>query len=144
MTTTEYRQRWENASDAGWVRCQCAGPSRGRLQLHERASAPSTQPTASVEYILQRGRTLLLSEPGTSKTAIQLTAASWFAGAPTVSLRVRKTAGLPDTFDFGNQAHSTTYRQLGNGVKVGVVWHVLLREHVKRDADVLALRRHSA
>lgn len=44
--------------------------------------------------------------------------------------------GLPDWFDFGAQPASTTYRQLGNGVNVGAVWHVL-REHVSRDEDIL-------
>lgn len=44
--------------------------------------------------------------------------------------------GLPEWFDFGDQRDATTYRQLGNGVNVGVVWHVL-REHVKRDEEVL-------
>lgn len=44
--------------------------------------------------------------------------------------------GLPDTFSFGDQPASATYRQLGNGVNVGVVWHVL-RKHVSRDEDVL-------
>lgn len=44
--------------------------------------------------------------------------------------------GLPDWFDFGGQRDATTYRQLGNGVSVGVVWHVL-REHVRRDEEVL-------
>lgn len=44
--------------------------------------------------------------------------------------------GLPDWFDFGDQPASTTYRQLGNGVNVGVIWHVL-REHCKRDEELL-------
>lgn len=44
--------------------------------------------------------------------------------------------GLPDWFDFGDQRAATTYRQLGNGVSVGAVWHVL-RAHVDRDQDVL-------
>ena len=48
--------------------------------------------------------------------------------------------GLPEWFDFGDQSASDTYRQLGNGVNVGVVWHVL-REHVRRDEDVL---KHTA
>lgn len=46
--------------------------------------------------------------------------------------------GLPEWFDFGDQPPSTTYKQLGNGVNVGVVWHVL-REHVKRDEEILKL-----
>jgi len=44
--------------------------------------------------------------------------------------------GLPDTFDFGDQKPAATYKQLGNGVSVGAVWHVL-RRHVARDEDVL-------
>ena len=44
--------------------------------------------------------------------------------------------GLPEWFDFGPQANSTTYRQLGNGVSVGAVWHVI-REHVRRDEEIL-------
>ncbi|QNN53580.1 DNA cytosine methyltransferase [Nocardioides mesophilus] len=54
-------------------------------------------------------------------------------------LSPRETArlqGLPDTYDFGSQKASATYKQMGNGVNVGVVWHIL-REHVRRDEDVL-------
>ncbi len=54
-------------------------------------------------------------------------------------LSPRETArlqGLPDWFSFGRQRSAATYRQMGNGVNVGAVWHVL-REHVARDEDVL-------
>ena len=54
-------------------------------------------------------------------------------------LSPRETArlqGLPDKFYFDHQRPAATYKQMGNGVNVGVVWHVL-REHVKRDEDVL-------
>ena len=44
--------------------------------------------------------------------------------------------GLPDSFTFGDQPAAATYKQLGNGVNVGAVWHVL-REHVKRDESIL-------
>jgi DNA (cytosine-5)-methyltransferase 1 len=44
--------------------------------------------------------------------------------------------GLPDWFDFGDQTSAATYRQLGNGVSVGAVWHVM-RQHVQRDEDLL-------
>lgn len=44
--------------------------------------------------------------------------------------------GLPDWFDFGDQAPSLTYKQLGNGVNVGVVWNIL-RRHVARDEEIL-------
>ena len=46
--------------------------------------------------------------------------------------------GLPDWFDFGDQPASTTYRQLGNGVSIGAVWHVL-RSHVARDEEILKI-----
>lgn len=45
--------------------------------------------------------------------------------------------GFPDWFDFGNQRDALTYKQLGNAVNVGTVYHVL-REHVFRDrSDIL-------
>jgi DNA (cytosine-5)-methyltransferase 1 len=44
--------------------------------------------------------------------------------------------GLPEWFDFGTQSSSLTYRQLGNGVSVGAVWHVM-KAHVARDEEIL-------
>lgn len=44
--------------------------------------------------------------------------------------------GLPDEFDFGPQRDALTYKQLGNGVNVGVVWNVL-KAHVERDKQLL-------
>ena len=54
-------------------------------------------------------------------------------------LSVREGArlqGLSDSFDFGEQRDSVTFRQLGNGVAVGAVRHVL-QQHALRDAWVL-------
>lgn len=54
-------------------------------------------------------------------------------------LSVREAArlqGLPEWFSFDGQSHSASFRQLGNGVSVGAVWHVL-REHAKRDSHLL-------
>lgn len=54
-------------------------------------------------------------------------------------LSPRETArlqGLPDTFVFPDQPAAATYKQMGNGVNVGAVWHVF-REHVKRDEALL-------
>ncbi|MFE7223420.1 DNA cytosine methyltransferase [Nocardioides sp. NPDC057577] len=54
-------------------------------------------------------------------------------------LSPRETArlqGLPDWFDFGHQRPAATYKQMGNGVNVSAVWHVL-REVVQRDEDIL-------
>jgi DNA (cytosine-5)-methyltransferase 1 len=52
--------------------------------------------------------------------------------------------GLPDWFDFGDQSASATYKQLGNAVSVGAVWHVtretarLHEETLKKVAPKLA------
>jgi DNA (cytosine-5)-methyltransferase 1 len=46
--------------------------------------------------------------------------------------------GLPDSFSFHGQTASRTYKQLGNGVSIGAVWHVL-REHVLANCEVLAV-----
>lgn len=54
-------------------------------------------------------------------------------------LSPRETArmqGLPDTFIFPDQPAAATYRQMGNGVNVGAVWHVF-RQHVIRDLVLL-------
>jgi len=43
-------------------------------------------------------------------------------------LSVREVArlqGLPDWFDFGNQADRISYKQLGNGVSIGAIWYIL-------------------
>ena len=48
--------------------------------------------------------------------------------------------GFPEWFDFGDQRASETYRQLGNGVSIGAVWHVF-RSHVMRDSDILTVTR---
>ena len=55
-------------------------------------------------------------------------------------LTVREAArlqGLPDWFDFVGQPNATSYKQLGNGVNVGVVYNVL-KAQVMRDVDLLA------
>lgn len=45
--------------------------------------------------------------------------------------------GLPEWFSFGAQRDGATYKQLGNGVNIGVVWHVL-KKHVERDQKILS------
>lgn len=44
--------------------------------------------------------------------------------------------GFPDWFDFGDQKAAATYRQLGNGVSIGVVWHAL-KSLAVRDEEIL-------
>lgn len=44
--------------------------------------------------------------------------------------------GLPDSFAFPDQPAAATYRQMGNGVNVGAVWHIF-RAHVRRDRAIL-------
>ena len=54
-------------------------------------------------------------------------------------LSIREAArlqGLPEWFDFGDQRQAASYKQLGNGVSVGAVWHVL-KSHVERDEEIL-------
>jgi len=43
---------------------------------------------------------------------------------------------LPEWFDFGDQPNAATYKQLGNGVSVAAIWHVLRRTALQH-ADVL-------
>lgn len=45
--------------------------------------------------------------------------------------------GLPDWFDFVDQSPGLSYRQLGNGVNVGVVYNVI-KSQVIRDLDLLS------
>ncbi len=45
---------------------------------------------------------------------------------------VARLQGLPDGFVFHNTRDSASYKQAGNGVPVGAVWHVL-RSHVEQD-----------
>lgn len=55
-------------------------------------------------------------------------------------ITVREAArlqGLPDSFDFGSQPESQSYKQLGNGVNVGVIWQVI-KAHAERDENILA------
>ena len=44
--------------------------------------------------------------------------------------------GLPDWYSFDGQSDAATYKQLGNGVNVGVVWHVV-RTAVKTYEEIL-------
>ena len=44
--------------------------------------------------------------------------------------------GLPDWFDFVDQADKLTYKQLGNGVNVGAVYNVI-KAQVIRDLDLM-------
>ena len=44
--------------------------------------------------------------------------------------------GLPDWFKFEDQSRSASYKQLGNGVNVGVVYNTI-RAQVARDSDLI-------
>jgi DNA (cytosine-5)-methyltransferase 1 len=44
--------------------------------------------------------------------------------------------GLPDSFDFAGQSDSASYKQLGNGVNMSAVYHVM-KALVERDFDLL-------
>ena len=54
-------------------------------------------------------------------------------------MSVREAArlqGLPEWFSFDGQSDKASYKQLGNGVSVGAVWHVI-RTTVERHRDVI-------
>ena len=54
-------------------------------------------------------------------------------------LSVREAArlqGLPEWFSFGEQSDKASYKQLGNGVSVGAVWHVV-RTTVERHQEII-------
>lgn len=44
--------------------------------------------------------------------------------------------GLPDSFEFPNQRPSDVYRQMGNAVAVGAIWHIM-KSHTTRDQHLL-------
>lgn len=48
--------------------------------------------------------------------------------------------GFPDSFKFDGQLPAATFKQLGNGVNIGVVWHVL-KKLAERDAKILQKRK---
>jgi DNA (cytosine-5)-methyltransferase 1 len=47
---------------------------------------------------------------------------------------------LPESFDFANQTDAASYKQLGNGVNMSAVYHVM-KALVERDRDLLANSR---
>jgi DNA (cytosine-5)-methyltransferase 1 len=58
-------------------------------------------------------------------------------------LEAARLQGFPDWFDFGSQRDALTYKQLGNAVNVGTVYHVFV-EHVRRDRDEIARHEFGA
>ena len=44
--------------------------------------------------------------------------------------------GFPDWFNFGDQSNAASYKQLGNGVCVGVVWFVM-KQAVEQFEEIL-------
>ena len=63
-------------------------------------------------------------------------------GRPLRRITPREAArlqSLPDTFEFPGQADSASYKQLGNGVNAGVVYHVLRQQMARSDGRWPAL-----
>ena len=48
----------------------------------------------------------------------------------------KRLQGFPEWFNFGQQSESATFKQLGNGVNIGVVWNIF-KLHVERDLELL-------
>jgi DNA (cytosine-5)-methyltransferase 1 len=54
------------------------------------------------------------------------------------SSEAKRLQGFPEWFNFGNQRESATFKQLGNGVNIGVVWNIF-KLHVERDLALLKM-----
>lgn len=50
--------------------------------------------------------------------------------------------GLPDWFEFGDQSPADTYRQLGNGVNIGALWHVIKMAVTKYQSELSRTAPH--
>ncbi len=133
-THREFIDQW--AQEFG-VYTDAFPPSRRKLEWQAR-DVPSLK--ATVMHFRPSG--IRAKAPTYLPALVAITQTS-IIGARERRLSPREAArlqGLPDTFDFGDQSAAATYRQLGNGVNVGVVWHVM-REHVRRDEDILKRSR---
>lgn len=49
--------------------------------------------------------------------------------------------GLPPWFDFGSQADSVSYRQLGNGIAISSAFHSVIA-HLRRDAELIRVMKN--
>ena len=60
------------------------------------------------------------------------------SGIPLRRITPREAArlqGLPDSFEFPGQPDMLTYKQLGNGVNAGVVFHVAREQMLRSGAE---------
>lgn len=123
-----WRKRWDDLSDFP--------PSRRKLewQAQEEQSLWDTVMHFRPSGIRAKRATYLPALVAITQTSI--------IGKLRRRISTREAArlqGLPEGFDFGAQRDAMTYRQLGNGVNVGVAYHVL-RQQVLRDQDLIARR----
>ena len=123
-----WKKRWNNLDDFP--------PSRRKLEWQAQ-DAPDLWST--IMHFRPSG--IRAKKPTYVPAMVAITQTS-IVGAQKRKLSVREGArlqGLPDWFDFLTQAPAISYKQLGNGVNVGVVYNVL-KAQVLRDVDLLADR----
>ena len=121
-----------------WDKLQWMPPSRRKLEWQ----AQDTEPRSLRECVLHFRPSGIRAKRSTylpALVAITQTSVLGTRGRKITPLEAQRLQGLPDNFDFGMQGDAATYKQLGNGVAVGAVYHVL-REHVRRDRDLMIKR----
>lgn len=65
---------------------------------------------------------------------------SWRLDLDAADADIERALSQGEADRFDHQRPAATYKQMGKGVNIGAVWHVL-REHVRRDEDVLKRTR---
>ncbi|WP_019145455.1 DNA cytosine methyltransferase [Aeromicrobium massiliense] len=83
--------------------------------LHFRPSGIRVKKATYVPALVAMGQTTVLGSPLRRITPVE----------------AARMQGFPDTFEFPGQVDQATYRQLGNAVNTGVVYHVM-RQQMKR------------
>ena len=123
-----WKKRWNNLDDFP--------PSRRKLEWQAQ-DAPDLWST--IMHFRPSG---IRAKKATYVPAMVAITQTSVIGAQKRKLSVREGArlqGLPEWFDFLTQPPALSYKQLGNGVNVGVVYNVL-KAQVLRDIDLLVDR----
>jgi DNA (cytosine-5)-methyltransferase 1 len=127
----EFYARHQRAIESWLPRVQHFPPSRRKLEWQ------AQEPSSLWETVMHFRPSGIRAKRPTYLPALVAITQTSIIGERLRRITPREAArlqGLPDWFEFGAQNDAATYRQLGNGVNVGVAYHVF-REHVLRDRD---------
>jgi DNA (cytosine-5)-methyltransferase 1 len=120
-TLDAWLKRWDNLSDFP--------PSRRKFEWQAQDSKTLW------ECIMHFRPSGIRAKKATYVPALVAITQTTIIGSQKRRLTVREAArlqGLPEWFDFGDQGDSASYKQLGNGVNIPAVYHVL-KALVERD-----------